>query len=114
MTLKLGQLPDRNTVKISFTDIPDRIRLGMTGSIEINNPAEAAGALPTTALLIVENRKSVLVVDDDSLTTRLQPVTLGPPVGDRVTIISGLNDGDRVVVAGANKVVPGSRVRIAE
>lgn len=101
-------------VKISFTEIPDALRLGMTGSIEINDPAQLGGALPTSALLMVDNRKSVLVIDEKSQTTRLQPVTLGPPVGDQVTITSGLSEGDRVIVAGANKVVPGSRVRLAD
>lgn len=102
------------SVKVSFAELPDTLRLGMTGSIAISGGAGPAGVLPTSALLNSDNRTSVLVVDGDSFKTRLQEVTLGPPVGDRVTVTGGLTEGDRVIVAGANKVVPGSRVRIAE
>jgi multidrug efflux pump subunit AcrA (membrane-fusion protein) len=37
-------------------------------------------------------------------------VKTGRTVGDRVEILSGLSDGERIVVGGAEKVSEGSRV----
>ena len=37
-------------------------------------------------------------------------VKAGKAVGDRVEILSGLSDGEQVVVSGAEKVSEGSRV----
>lgn len=55
----------------------------------------------------------VWVVDETSLTLSAQPVdVLG--LGDRGLIVRGLETGQRIVVAGANSLVEGEVVRLAE
>ncbi|MEL0082980.1 MAG: efflux RND transporter periplasmic adaptor subunit, partial [Gammaproteobacteria bacterium] len=101
-------------VRVSFADLPAALKLGMTGSIEMLATDIRTGSLPTTALITDAGTPAVLVVDEESKTTRMQRVTLGPPQGDRVTIEQGLAEGDLVVIAGANKVAVGSRVRLLQ
>jgi membrane fusion protein, multidrug efflux system len=50
-----------------------------------------------------------LIKDDGTVTVR--PVKLGPSSGDHVAVLSGLANGDRVVVDGADKLREGIQVR---
>lgn len=52
---------------------------------------------------------SVWVVDKDNV-ARMRLVKVGKTVGDRVEILSGLSDGERVVVSGVGKISEGDRV----
>jgi len=54
----------------------------------------------------------VYVVNDDRV-VNLRPVKLGPTDGDRVAVTSGVNAGERVVVAGADKLRNGAQVTLA-
>jgi membrane fusion protein, multidrug efflux system len=49
-----------------------------------------------------------LVKSDD--TVAVQPIKLGPAEGDRVSVLSGLSPGDRVVVDGADRLRDGAKV----
>ena len=52
---------------------------------------------------------SVWVVANDGL-ARMRLVKTGRNVGDRVEVLSGLSDGERVVVGGVDKVIEGAKV----
>jgi RND family efflux transporter MFP subunit len=52
---------------------------------------------------------SVWVIDKDAI-ARMRLVKAGKTVGDKVEILSGLSDGERIVVGGAEKVSEGSKV----
>jgi multidrug efflux pump subunit AcrA (membrane-fusion protein) len=47
-------------------------------------------------------------------TVRLQPVKTGGLAGERVLIDSGLKPGDTVVIAGAQLLSAGERVRVRD
>ena len=51
---------------------------------------------------------------EDRYTVSRRTVTLGPSAGDRVAILSGLKEGDRVVVAGAAGLSDGQAVTASE
>ena len=53
-----------------------------------------------------------LVKPDD--TVAVQPVSLGPSNGERVTVLDGLRPGQVVVVDGADRLRDGAKVRIAK
>lgn len=55
---------------------------------------------------------TVWVVGDDNKTA-VRPVTVSQAVGDKWLVESGLENGDRVVVSGLQKIRPGIEVRIA-
>lgn len=79
-------------------------------------PAAAASArastqVPRTAVRTDGNARIVFVVDADGRVER-RAVTLGAEQGDRVAVLSGLNAGERVVVAPPAELRDGMSVRI--
>jgi membrane fusion protein, multidrug efflux system len=65
--------------------------------------------MPTSAIQRGAPGTFVYLIKPD-LTVTAQPVTLGPADGDRVSVISGLAPGDRVVVDGADRLRDGGKV----
>jgi membrane fusion protein (multidrug efflux system) len=53
---------------------------------------------------------SVLIVDSANI-LRLRLIKTGKQYGDQFEVLSGLNDGDRIVVEGIEKVKEGDRVQ---
>ena len=66
--------------------------------------------IPQEALMQTEKGTAVYVLDASGK-AELAPVTLGPAFGDSFLLEKGLEAGQRVVVQGQNKVVPGREVR---
>jgi multidrug efflux pump subunit AcrA (membrane-fusion protein) len=56
----------------------------------------------------------VFVTDGTEETTKVQTrdVTLGDTYGNDISVLSGLNAGDRVVTSGTNVIKPGQQVRV--
>jgi len=70
--------------------------------------------IPQLAVQQGSNGHLVYVVKQDG-TAEVRPVVVGDYQGDKdIVIMSGLQGGDRVVVDGALRVVPGQPVRIVE
>ena len=99
-------------VKLSLAKRPPLLKLGMTGHVYFSTSEDEVGLLPVSSLLDIEGETKVLVVDPKTNKTHLQAVTFGQPVADQVAILSGLKEGQLVVVAGASKVVSGATVRL--
>jgi membrane fusion protein (multidrug efflux system) len=131
------ELPDGSkyphTGKINFAD-PSFSQ--DTGSFEVRavlpNPAKALrpgmfvtafvkGALRPNAIVVPQlavqqgsNGHLVYVVNPSGV-AELRPVIVGDYYGEKdIVILAGLHGGDRVVVQGVQKVVPGQPVRLAE
>ena len=62
------------------------------------------------AVITQQDGHLVYVVADDSATP--QPVIIGNATGGRYEVISGLNEGDQVVIRGNERLAPGQTVRI--
>jgi membrane fusion protein, multidrug efflux system len=83
--------------------------------------ARVAGAIRPDAIVVPQlavqqgsNGHLVYVVKADN-TAEVRPVVIGDYQGEKdVVIVSGLHEGDRVVVDGALRVVPGQPVQIVE
>ena len=99
-------------VKLSLVERPDSLKLGMTGHVLFSNVDKKLGLLPTASLVQSAGHSSVLIVDPGTHQTRLQAVTFGQAVGNQISILSGLREGQLIVVAGANLIVEGSTVRL--
>ncbi len=65
--------------------------------------------VPDAALGSDQGGRYVLVVDKDNVVEQ-RKVTIGPKVGELRAIESGLTAGDRVVVAGILRAIPGQKV----
>ncbi len=73
-----------------------------------------AVVIPQLSVQQGSNGHLVYVVKQDG-TAELRPVVIGDYIGEKDIVISeGLQGGDRVVVEGALKVVPGKPVQIVE
>ena len=66
-------------------------------------------ALPQAAILHRGQLHGVYAVDADGI-ARLRMVTLGKSIGDKMEILSGLSDGERVVMDAANRELDGKKV----
>jgi len=98
-------------VRIRITDTGGLLRPGMFARVAIIYERKLdALQIPRTALLDGDGPPKVFVVQDGKAAER--PVQLGLSNGAYVEIVSGLKDGDQVVVVGQAAVKPGAAVRI--
>ncbi|MGI9381536.1 MAG: efflux RND transporter periplasmic adaptor subunit [Methyloligellaceae bacterium] len=87
--------------------------LAESQSVTIEVPIGAERRVLTVhkdAILKRQGGDLVYVVANDTATPRV--VRLGEAVGNRIEVLDGLKDGDRVVVRGNERLRPGAKVRI--
>jgi RND family efflux transporter MFP subunit len=97
-------------VYASFPNPGRLLRPGMFGRIRVVLE-ERPGAIlvPQRAVQVMQGVKSVLVVGPDDRVA-LRTVTLGERYQDFFIVTEGLKPGDRVVVEGVQKAIPGQKV----
>ena len=66
--------------------------------------------VPQKAILQRGQLVSVFVIDPSN-TIHLRLIKTGKQYGDQLEVLSGLNDGDRIVVEGLERVKEGDRVQ---
>jgi RND family efflux transporter MFP subunit len=99
------------TAKISISDAPPEVRLGMTAYVTFAaRTANPMIRVPLTALLEEKVATVVWVVENGVV--KQVPVRLAGPSGNDVLIASGLSAGQTVVTAGVNLLSPGQKVTI--
>jgi RND family efflux transporter MFP subunit len=99
-------------VKVGLENPPDTMRLGATvvGSITLN--PEAVVSVPGAALIEVDGRAAVWVVDPATKTVASRPVSVLRYDSTAAIISGGLAEGDIVVIAGAHALRPHQPVRL--
>jgi RND family efflux transporter MFP subunit len=85
------------------------IRSGLFGRAWFVRGEKKAIALPAAAILRRGQLHGVYAVDAEGI-ARLRMVTLGRSIGDRAEILSGLSEGERVVMDAANRELDGKKV----
>jgi multidrug efflux system membrane fusion protein len=65
---------------------------------------------PVAAIQYGNNGTFVYVVDSDAGTVKMTPVTVGTITGDQAEIVSGVEDGDSLVIDGVDQLQDGSKV----
>lgn len=98
-------------VRISLQNPPPNIRLGMTATVSVDQQANNAIILPLASIYQTSDQPHVWLIVDGK--TKLQPITPGKIVGDKVEILSGVNNNDVVVTAGIHKLYNGQAVRLS-
>lgn len=107
--------PDTRTllVEAEIDNAQGRLRPGLFGRLEVPRQVLPEALLvPLASVVDYESEKVLYVVEDG--VARRRNVALGPNVGDRVVIASGLEPGDHVIVGGQQQVADGQRVIEAE
>lgn len=86
------------------------LKSGMFGRGALSLGTSVNGTLvPRKAIVDRGALTSIWIVEKDA-TARMRLVRIGKAVGDRVEILSGLSEGERIVVDGVEKVSEGSKV----
>ena len=97
-----------HTVKI---DLPARpaLRSGSFGRARFSSEQKQAITIPRHAITERGQLVSVFVVDHSGI-ARLRLIKTGKAYDDRVEVLTGLSDGERIVIDGVEAVRDGSRV----
>lgn len=97
--------------RISILAPDPALALGMSAQVRVETNGGQVLLVPITALSSKTDQSQVWRLEP--LEHRVHPVavTLGPVRGDSVVVLTGLNAGDRVVVAGAHLLRDGLQVR---
>ncbi|HKN01144.1 MAG TPA: efflux RND transporter periplasmic adaptor subunit [Candidatus Binataceae bacterium] len=107
-------------VEITVPNKDGKIRTGTIASLKIAGaaaPSSTAASLPLNAIVRPPDDQkdfAVYVVEDKSGRTlaHLRKVVLGEIVGNEITVSSGVQIGDQVIVRGATMVTEGAEVTI--
>ncbi len=107
-------LPAADPMSRSYTvkiDIPgqSQLRSGLYGTARFSRGERQAIAIPAKAIVQRGQLTNVFIVDESNI-ARLRLIKTGKAFGDRVEILSGLSDGDRVAVDGIARLNDGVRV----
>jgi membrane fusion protein, multidrug efflux system len=101
------------TVRVSLPDAPPQMRLGanIIGSVTLDQDRSAT--IPGSALFQKDGKPAVWLVQKDN-TVQLKPITVQRYQGDSVVVADGLAEGDVVVTAGVQKLLPGQKVALMD
>jgi RND family efflux transporter MFP subunit len=94
-------------------DLPaGRARSGQSGKVRFAAGKGTVLAVPKRAVTRAGGSDGVFTVGAADNVARLSPVTLGVEFGDRVEVLSGIEDGERVAVSPVDKLSDGARVEV--
>ena len=102
------------TVKVTLKNPPPQLRFGMSIGGRLKTAAGFAVALPLSALFETNGAPAVWVLDRQTGSLSLRPITLARYEASTVVVASGLAKGDVVVTAGVNTLRVGQKVRLAD
>jgi RND family efflux transporter MFP subunit len=95
------------TVKL---DVPSKgLRSGQFGRAFFPVGEKKGITIPVSAIVEKGQLTSVWAVDPQNI-ARMRLVKTGDTYGDRVEILAGLSDGDRIVTSGTEKVTEGAKI----
>jgi membrane fusion protein, multidrug efflux system len=101
------------TVRVSLPDAPPQMRLGanVVGTVTLDQGQTVS--IPGSALFQKDGKPAVWLVEKDN-TVQLKPITVQRYQGDSVVVGDGLTQGDIVVTAGVQKLLPGQKVALMD
>jgi len=99
-------------VRVSLPDALPQMRLGATVAGSLSLDLSGVVEIPGSALFERDGKPAVWVVDPQSSTVSLRPISVSRYGGDEVVLSGGLDKGDIVVTAGVQKLIAGQTVRL--
>ena len=98
--------------KFSLPDAGDTVSLGMTATLTLSDKATSRVARLPLSALFSEGRAPSLYVVNEQGEISLKPVTVKSYDSKDVVITAGVNEGDKVVALGVQKLDPAQKVRV--
>jgi len=112
-TVSSGVVTFEVTVGVDVTD--ERIKPGMTANVTIITEAKTdVLVVPSAAIQYTSGSPSVRVMNSDGVTFVSRPVTLGISSDTEIEILSGVSEGERVVVQITTVSDDGSETRTSQ
>jgi RND family efflux transporter MFP subunit len=99
--------------RFTIENTDDTVALGMTATVTLSHAAEESAKLPLAAILNRGTGPSVYVVDKSGA-LELRPVIVASFTEDTAFVASGVNNGERVVTLGVQKLDAGQKVRTTD
>jgi RND family efflux transporter MFP subunit len=111
--IEAGADPTSHTLKARI-DLPKEagVQSGMFGRAFFPRGEKRALMIPVAALVNRGQLRGIYVVDDAGL-VHWRVVTLGRPLGNQVEVLSGLSDGDAVVLNPGSQELDGKKTGVA-
>ena len=101
-------------VRFSLDLDPKALALAVAQSVTVHVPAGVSRQISSVHkdAVIRRGQGSIVYVVEEGL-ARLRPVRLGAPVGNRLEVVGGLSEGERVVIRGNERLRPDQPVSVA-
>lgn len=102
-------------VEVQIPNSKEKLRPGMFARVNINVGKEEAMVVPISAVLLQDGTNTRYVFLYNNGSVQRVNVELGKRYDDRIEIFSeNLKEGDKIVVAGQNKLLDGDKVSVVE
>ena len=108
-----GELDPRTRMMLAEIDLPNTENAIIPGSyvqVHIQGPAVTRLQVPSDALVLRKNKFFVAMLRPDN-TLHFQEIQLGENTGETATVLSGLQDSDRVALHIGEDLTEGQKVR---
>ena len=107
-----ASVPTRTfTAEVSVPNPDGQIKVGMFANAEVvGQERKNVLAVPESALVMREDQKTVFVVTEENRVVQ-KVLKLGDAAGGWVEVLSGLKEGERIVIAGQHKLKDGASIR---
>lgn len=108
--LQSDAVTEERIVDVAFDPVPARLYLGELAEVTLHLPGvRNALTVPSAAIGLRNDRTGVWQAVDGR--ARFKPVQFGVQTADRVQVVSGLAEGERIIVYSARQLDDGMRVR---
>ena len=101
------------TARATLDNAEDQLRPGMLMRLDVMRPVELALTVPARSVLFDGNEQYVYVLDEESIPQQ-QFIETGVILEEKITVISGLQEGDSIIDQGVVKVNAGRPVTILQ
>ena len=108
-----ASVPTRTfTAEVSIPNPDGQIKVGMfANAAVVGQQRQNVLAVPESALVMREDQKTVFVATEENRVVQ-KVLKLGDAAGGWVEVLSGLKEGERIVVAGQHKLKDGASIRL--
>src|SRR5690554_2340796 len=112
----IAPIIDPNTrsfgLEASFTNSNQKLRPGMFARVEINLGKNMSVVIPDRAVIKQNGTNDKYVFIEKDCVVDYRKIELGRRLGDTYEIISGIEEGENIVIEGYTKLVSGSKVKV--
>jgi membrane fusion protein (multidrug efflux system) len=98
-------------VRAEFANEKDELKDGMSGVVKVLNAASGQRILIPTKSLIEQMGEFFVFVSQDTI-AKQHKVQLGPRVGTDVVVLSGVNEGDKIITDGFQRLRDGGKITL--